>query len=73
MDIYKITNLVNGKIYVGKSTDYKRRFTDHLYNASKGHQSFLYSAIRKYGADQFQVNLIESVETEDQANEREQY
>ena len=27
--IYKITNLVNGKVYIGQSIDIKRRWRDH--------------------------------------------
>ena len=29
--IYKITNKINGKIYIGQSNDIKRRFLEHTY------------------------------------------
>jgi len=28
--IYKLTSLLNGKCYIGKSTDVKKRITDHF-------------------------------------------
>ena len=46
MFLYVITNLVNGKQYVGISVDYERRWAEHR----SGHGSKLvYHAIRKYG------------------------
>ena len=28
--IYKIENLINGKVYIGKSINIKKRFKDHI-------------------------------------------
>ena len=61
--IYKITNLINGKIYIGQTRfNVQRRFHQHLYEAKKGELNFpLYSAIRKYGEENFKIECIEEM------------
>ena len=50
--IYKITNLANGKIYIGQSVDINKRWNDHIRNGFKeGTDEYnypLYQAFRKY-------------------------
>lgn len=69
--IYKITNTINNKIYIGQTNDIKRRFREHknLMYGKVGNKH-LYSAIKKYGLDSFIFEIIE--ETEDY-NERENF
>lgn len=55
--IYKITNTVNGKSYIGQSTDYLRRFEEHKRKAHKENTK-LAKAFRKYGFENF---IIESL------------
>lgn len=50
--IYKTTNLINGKIYIGKKTS--ERFDPNY----KGSGKILKQAIKKYGWDSFRVELI---------------
>lgn len=61
--IYKITNLVNGKIYIGQTAKtLDERFKEHLYEAfSMNTMRPLYKAMRKYGSDNFTVELVEEV------------
>jgi group I intron endonuclease len=69
-EIYKITNLINNKIYIGKtkkyykssSFGYLKRFDNHI-NSAFSNSKFndcprLYNAIRKYGKDKFKIELI---------------
>lgn len=44
--IYKITNLINNKIYIGQSKDVEHRIKDHIsgLNHNKGHNPHLQSA-----------------------------
>ena len=60
--IYKITNTVNGKIYVGKTEEtVERRFYEHKLSVKTGKkQSKLYSAMKHYGVDNFIVEEIDS-------------
>lgn len=58
--IYKITNIVNNKVYIGKSIQIERRWSEHkseINNLNK--QNHLYRAMRKYGIDNFQFEIIE--------------
>jgi len=59
MIIYKITNLVNGKVYIGQTTkSLEKRKCQHLKKARQGAQTHLYQAIRKYGEENFNFEII---------------
>ena len=72
--IYKITNLVNDKKYIGKTTlTIEARWKKHCYEVYRNkYQYTLYKAIRKYGIENFSIEQIEEVE-DIQLNEREKY
>lgn len=56
--IYKITNVVNGKVYVGRTVRcVKRRFSEHLNLNAKG-STYLKRSIKKYGSENFKVEDI---------------
>lgn len=67
MHVYKITNKLNGKEYVGVTTETAaKRWKRHCERAKDGTVTALYSAIRKYGKDAFEVqSLIEVGAKED--------
>lgn len=55
--IYKITNIINNKCYIGKTIlDINIRFKRHLKNKSK---TKLHNAIRKYGSENFNIICLE--------------
>lgn len=58
--IYKLTCIPNGKIYIGKTVDFRRRFTEHKYceKKIKGRCYFQY-VIKKYGWDAFDIEILE--------------
>lgn len=61
--IYKITNKVNNKIYIGKTmTSIEKRFQEHIRESRKERTENrpLYRAIRKYGKENFTIELVES-------------
>ena len=62
--IYSITNIANGKIYVGSSLFLSKRIMQHKSDLKqKRHKnSRLQNAWNKYGADAFAFNVIEHVE-----------
>lgn len=75
MFIYKITNNVNKKVYIGQSIRpieyrFKRHINDALNNVIDTHFA---RAIRKYGKDNFQIELIDNAKTQDELNLKEQY
>ena len=55
--IYKITNLVNSKCYIGFTEDTKRRWKQHKVNRKNGVKP-LYQAFRKYGLENFTFEVI---------------
>ena len=58
--IYKITNTVNNKIYIGKTErDIKTRWEEHLRHISIYPNIPLYRAMKKYGIEVFNVEQIE--------------
>ena len=84
-EIYKITNISNGKIYVGQAVSHilnhkkyrpyghQGRFRCHIseaFSSKKNQSHYLNNAIRKYGVDDFVVELIECCEIE-KSDERE--
>lgn len=70
-DIYKITNKINGKVYIGQSKNPYRRFKDHLYGKNNGSNSAIHNAIKRYGIDAFTFEILEhDVEN---YNDRERY
>lgn len=64
--IYKTTNLVNGKIYIGQKKSSKFLDTKYLGSGKRLHE-----AINKYGKDLFKVELIEEIESEELMDIRE--
>ena len=73
--IYKITNKVNGKSYIGQTIQsVKERFYQHC--ATKCSQAVLnmviHKAITKYGKSNFTIEVIEEVESAN-LNDRERY
>lgn len=75
MDIYKITNIQNNKVYIGQTIRpieqrFHRHISDALNNVSDTH---LARAIRKYGKDSFVIEKIDSAKTQEELNGKEQY
>lgn len=75
--IYKIKNLINNKLYIGKSYDPNLRFGKHLWNATSRNNSNecgkLYNSIRKYGKDMFILEIINFFHEEVSAYEAENF
>ena len=60
--VYLITNLVNGKKYVGcTKVSVERRWVQHRSAAMKGSTFAIHAAIRKYGFQNFSIVIIETV------------
>lgn len=55
--IYLITNLINGKMYVGLSVDIPKRWNKHT-KTSKNKSRAIKNALNKYGVDNFNFKMI---------------
>lgn len=72
--IYKITNTLNGKCYIGQSVDIYKRWAEHKSNWMQSSQrnKCLYRAFRKYGIDNFTFEILQKCK-KDKLDEREEY
>lgn len=72
--IYKITNNINGKVYVGQSNDIHRRWNQHSseYEQNRWSDKPLYKAFSKYGLQNFTFSILEECSLED-LDKREEY
>jgi group I intron endonuclease len=69
MIIYKIENLINGKLYIGKTKKCLAiRKKEHLFSAKKEVNTVFYKAIRKYGEENFQFTEIISCDSNEKLN-----
>ena len=75
--IYKITNLVTNKIYIGRTVKtIEQRFSEHCrvaFNDKIKKKLKIQNSIRKYGIDNFKLELLEACESKDTYDAREQY
>jgi len=71
--IYKITNTINGKVYVGQTVStLSVRWSQHVHEANKNGDRTLCKAIRKYGKENFTIEQIDSACSIEELNKKEQ-
>ena len=75
MWIYKITNIQNNKVYIGQTIRpieqrFKRHISDALNNILDTHFA---RAIKKYGKENFIIEQIDTAQTQEELNQKEQY
>lgn len=74
--IYKITNQVNGKCYIGQSHNINERWVKHRSRAYQindiNYDCYFYRAIRKYGLEHFSFEILEECSSEE-LSKREMY
>ena len=75
--IYVITNLINSKQYVGKTTySIEKRWKEHCLDyqrAEVNQHRPLYNAMQKYGIDNFHIDILEENIPEEQLNDKEKF
>lgn len=74
--IYKYENLINHKCYIGQSTRIERRINEHncipYCPNSKDYNAAIHQAIRKYGLENFSIEILEECNPEE-LNEKEKF
>lgn len=65
--IYKTTNLINGKVYIGQHKS--KRFDRNYY----GSGILIAEAIKKYGKENFKIELVEECNSKEELNDAEIY
>ncbi len=62
MQIYKITNKINGKFYIGQTVDAKKRWVAH---SNRKVKTAISAAIQKYGSNNFEFEIIQECPLEE--------
>jgi group I intron endonuclease len=58
--VYRIKNKINGKSYIGMTVrSFEERYNGHLSSARQGSKFRFHSAIRKYGVDSWEHEILE--------------
>ena len=71
--IYKYTNKINGKSYIGQTIQpLEKRHKRHLYD-SKTDNLYFHRALQKYGSNNFELTILEENISSDQLDEKEKY
>lgn len=65
--VYQITNIIDGKIYIGHSEDIIKRWGRH--RIGKG-SLLLGNAIKKHGLENFKFEILEEINNDDKTNEQ---
>lgn len=73
MIIYMVTNIINGKRYIGQTiSSLGKRKGAHIYDAlNKRGNSYFHSAIKKYGPDNFDWEELDTARNIDELNDLE--
>lgn len=75
MIIYKITNLINNKVYIGQTINsLEQRLSRHKQDALSGRLDTHFArAIRKYGIDNFIAEVIDTAQSQEELTQKEYY
>lgn len=75
--VYKFTNILNNKVYIGKtSTSLRKRVIGHLTASrkwTKSRKGYFQNALSKYGINNFNIDILDRCEDKQLLNEREIY
>lgn len=73
--IYMVFNLKNGKIYIGQTRNEKQRWQRHLSHTKNPHSKnyLIHKAINKYGEANFELRVIQQLESKLDASNAEMY
>lgn len=76
MIIYKATNIINNKIYIGQTTqtlDKRRKAHERAYKYKSSKEMIIAKAIKKYGKENFTWEIIDTATSLDELNQKEEY
>lgn len=75
MYIYKITNIVNNKVYIGQTIQtVQNRFRRHINDAvSYKLNTHFCNAVRNYAKENFIVEVLDTAQSQTELNQKEQY
>lgn len=65
--IYVVAHRETGRCYIGKASDFKKRWRYHRYQANHDSNVYFHAALRKYGFDAFEWKIVQTHDTEEQS------
>jgi group I intron endonuclease len=72
MIVYRFTNKINGKIYVGQTIqELEKRVKNHIKESKKSNNRPILNAIKKYGIENFDIQIIDSALTHEELDTKE--
>lgn len=73
-EVYKITNKITGKIYIGITNQGSgARYRHHWYESRIGEPSPIHRSMAEYGEDNFTLEIIDFAETYEELKEKEKF
>ena len=73
-DVYKITNKITGKVYIGITNQGAgARYRHHWYEARIGEPAPIHRSMAKYGEENFTLEIIDFADTYEELKEKEKY
>ena len=73
-EVYKITNKVTNKVYIGITNQGSgARYRHHWYESRIGEPSPIHRSMAKYGEESFTLEIIDFADTYDELKEKEKY
>ena len=73
-EVYKITNKVTNKVYIGITNQGSgARYRHHWYESRIGEPSPIHRSMAKYGEENFTLEIIDFADTYDELKEKEKY
>ena len=75
MLVYRLTNTINGKVYIGKwvRDTVDLRWQLHVSSAKHDSPYYIHRALRKYGSENFKVEVIHRAKTADELSKMETF
>ena len=70
--VYKATNKINGKSYIGQTRDFRSRVLQHIRCYEK-EDCLFHRAIEKYGSENFKWEIIDTCESKEKSIELEKH
>lgn len=63
--VYKITNIINGKIYIGQTVNLRKRISSYTRIENNGNNRLIIKAIKYYGHNNFSIEILEECDVVD--------
>lgn len=60
--IYKITNKINNKVYIGQTVNFRKRLSDYRNLHKKDNDRLITKAVKEYGIENFTIEIVEFCE-----------